>query len=255
MKKNKYFGMRMTLVALGICLGYLARLILGAPAEETVPPRTIDRPLPEKPQRVEEEEVIDLPIELPTIELDGNQPATSGLVPPIHLPGSLPLTPASGSGTTTDLLAHDSKALFEPHGDQICASGCAASRHPTKTLTQAHFEQLLVELTYEPLNQTNNALEELMYFGPQTRQMIETHGVGDLDSQRAEFLWDQLKYDRAEVSIRVLDDSGNVRTWIEPTTVPFDRRHVFEMETNNVQPLVTSGTVKRVGLNHIWARL
>ena len=62
----------MTLVALGICLGYLARLILGAPAEETVPPRTIDRPLPEKPQRVEEEEVIDLPIELPTIELDGN---------------------------------------------------------------------------------------------------------------------------------------------------------------------------------------
>jgi len=37
--------------------------------------------------------------------------------------------------------------------------------------------------------------------------------------------------------------------------VPFDRRHVFEMKTNSLQPLVTSGTVKRVGLNHAWIRL
>lgn len=240
----------MTLVAMGICLGYLARLILGAPADETGPRRTINRPLPEKPQ-VDHEEVIDLPI----IKLNKDQPAESGLVPPIRMPGSLPLVAASWSRHQADLQTHDSNALFEPHGDQICASGCAASRHPTQTLTRDHFERLLVEYTYEPMNQTNNALEELMYFGSQSRAMIESLGVGELDSQRAEFLWDQLKLNKAKVSIRVLDQSGNVRTWVEPTTVPFDRRHVFEMQTNNVQPLVTSGTVKRVGLNHIWARL
>ena len=105
------------------------------------------------------------------------------------------------------------------------------------------------------MDQTNNALEELMYFGSQTRDMLQSFGIGQLDSQRAEFLWEQLKLNKAKVSIRVLDQSGDVRTWIEPTTVPFDRRHVFEMQTNNVQPLVTSGTVKRVGLNHVWARL
>lgn len=240
----------MTLVALGICLGYLARLILGAPDAQNGPPRTIDRPLPEKTP-VDYEEVIDLPI----IKLDKDQPAESGLVPPIRLPGSLPLVAATWASHQTNLQTHDSTALFEPHGDQICASGCAASRHPTQSLTRDHFQRLLVECTYEPMDQTNNALEELMYFGSQTRKMIQAHGVGQLDSQRAEFLWEQLKFDKAKVSIRVLDESGNVRTWVEPTVVPFDRRHVFEMQTNNVQPLVTSGTVKRVGLNHIWARL
>ena len=49
----------MTLVALGICLGYLARLILGAPTLDNGPPRTIDRPLPEK-AAVDNDEVIDL---------------------------------------------------------------------------------------------------------------------------------------------------------------------------------------------------
>ena len=245
----------MTLVAVGIALGYLARLILGAPAEETGPTRKIDRPLPEKVS-VDPEEVIDLPI----IKLDENEDAESGLVPPIHLPGALPIGAQTAHNSnpnnfSTKLLTHDPGALFHPHGEQICASGCAASRHPTKTLTRDHFKSLLVAYTYEPMDQTNNALEELMYFGPQTRKLIEAHGVGRLDSKRAEFLWEQLKYDKAKVSIRVVDKSGAVRTWIEPTVVPFDRRHVFDMKTNNVQPLVTSGTVKRVGLNHIWMRL
>ena len=240
----------MTLVAIGICLGYLARLIFGAPSEESALPRTIDRPLPEKAQ-TGQEEVIDLPI----IKLNKDQPEESGLVPPIRLPGSLPLDATSWPGHQNDLKTHDSTVIFEPHGDQVCASGCAASRHPTETLTREHFERLLIEYTYEPLDQTNNALEELMYFGSQTRAMLQSFGVGQLDSRRAEFLWEQSKLNKAKVSIRVLDQAGDVRTWIEPTTVPFDRRHVFEMQTRNVQPLVTSGTVKRVGLNHIWTRL
>ena len=37
--------------------------------------------------------------------------------------------------------------------------------------------------------------------------------------------------------------------------VPLDRRHEFDMQVNNVQPLITSGTVKRVGLYHLWNRL
>lgn len=245
----------MTLVTVGVALGYLARLILGAPAEETGPTRQIDRPLPERTS-VDHEEVIDLPL----IKLGEDEDVQSGLVPPIRLPGVLPTAGSQGDGPpphalSGDSLTHDPGALFEPHGRQICASGCAASRHPTKTLTREHFEDLLVACTYEPMDQTNNALEELMYFGRQARKMIESHGFGSLDSKRAEFLWDQLKRDKAKVSIRVVDKSGAVRTWAEPTSVPFDRRHVFDMKIDKLQPLVTSGTVKRVGLNHIWARL
>jgi hypothetical protein len=37
--------------------------------------------------------------------------------------------------------------------------------------------------------------------------------------------------------------------------VPLDRRHVFKMDTKDLPPLITSGTVKRVGLHHLWTRL
>lgn len=241
-------------MAAGICLGYLARFILGAPSEDEGPTRTIDRPLPEVVES--DDEFIDLPI----IKAETDE-AESGLVPPIRLPGQMPngttdlLDSRSALLSVVDEFDHDVEAVFEPHGEKICASGCAASRHPTEQLTVEKFRQLLKELAYEPMDQTNNALESLMYFGPQTRQMIEIHGVGDLEADRAKFVWEQLKFDRARISIRVVDNEGETRTWIDPTEVPFDRRHVFDMQTKDVQALVTSGTVKRVGLNHIWVRL
>lgn len=237
-------------MVLGIGLGYLARLILGAPPVEEGPPRVIDRPLPKA------KSLSDEPVDLPLLGIENEEDSDegAGLVPPIQLPGQLPVY-----GQTTfknsDDFAHDATAVFHAHGEKLCASGCAASRHPTETLTVKRFENLLIEYTYEPMDQTNNALEELMYFGPQTRKMIESYGVGNLDSKRAEFLWDQLKYSKARVSIRVVDESGAIRSWADPTEVPFDRRHIFEMHTKNVQALVTSGTVKRVGLNHCWVRL
>ena len=243
------------MVALGIGLGYLARLTLGAPAVDDGPTREINRPLPEVKSLDNES------IDLPLLGDESDSQDDAGLVPPIPLPGELPVYGFSQNGFSqyqkfgNDDFGHGAEALFEPHGEKLCASGCAASRHPTETLTAEHFKSLLVAYTYEPMDQTNNALEELMYFGPQTKKMIEAHGVGDLDSKRAEFLWEQLKYNKAKVSIRVVDESGVVRSWIEPTEVPFDRRHIFEMQTKNVQDLVTSGTVKRVGLNHCWLRL
>lgn len=250
---------------LGLALGWLARIVLGVPAEETGPSRSIQRPL-SKPAV---EEVIDLPI----LDSQG-QPVQqrqdqSGLVPPLRLPGQFPgQLPGQANGLEpgNDVLvslpgandrefAHDPTAMFEPHGEQLCASGCAASRHPTERLTRSEFLRLLHEFTYEPMDQTNNALESLLYFGPQTRQWIESVGMGTLDQERAEFLWEQLQFTHANVSIRVTDDQGVVRSWVDATRVPFDRRHLFDMKTNGVQPLVTSGTVKRVGLNHSWVRL
>ena len=240
---------RLLLVVAGLSLGWLARLILGAPVEDPKPSREIVRPVSEP-----SEEVIDLPIIKESAYRD-----ESGIVPPIQIPGQLPtglasfnVTPAA-IGTTE--FGHDASAIFEPHGEEVCASGCAASRHPTEHLSEETFKQLLTAYTYEPIDQTNNALEELLYYGPQTRKWIETVGVGDLDSKRAEFLWEELKLTHANVTIRVTDQSGVIRSWIEPARVPLDRRHVFSMETKQVQSLVTSGTVKRVGLNHAWVRL
>ena len=264
--KLSFLGPSITLICAGILLGFVARMVLGVPDTSETPAREIARPLPEKM-----EEVIDLPILRDGKEVSVEGPEAeegiSGMVPPILLPGQLPFPTKNNSsfgeppnGLTAlasgdDQFAHDPEAIFHSHGEKICASGCAASSHPTETLTEDRFWTLLDEYKLEPMDQTNNALEALLYYGPQTGKYILDHGVGSLDERRARFLWEQLKCSKAKVSLRLIDNEGSVRSWLAPTSVPFDRRHVFDMKTNDLQPLVTSGTVKRVGLNHAWVRL
>lgn len=238
---------RVTLILAGILLGLTARMVLGVPEPDQTLPREIKRELNED---MKEEDVLDLPI-----IKDEQEKVESGLVPPIQLPGQLPAKGTLRVAQVQSDFGHDPNAIFHAHGEEVCASGCAASRHPTRTLSEEDYLQLIEEYKIEPIDQTNNALEALLYYGPQTKEYIQNIGYGDLDSERATFLWEQLKCTSAKISLRVVDQNGVTRSWLDATTVPFDRRHVFDMKTSELQPLVTSGTVKRVGLNHAWVRL
>ena len=183
------------------------------------------------------------------------------LVPPAQVPGLMPVwrpgDKLSEHSLTSliDEFAHDNNATFHAHGEEVCASGCAASRHPTEELTQENFDKLLARYAVEPLSEDSPALESLLYFGRQTRAFLESDGFGPLDADRSQFLWRELSRTHAKVRMRLVDEYGEIRSWLASTEVPFDRRHVFDMETERVQPLITSGTVKRVGLYHIWARM
>jgi len=117
------------------------------------------------------------------------------------------------------------------------------------------FRQLLAQFAREPIDETSRAFETLLYYGPQAKKLLDSEGTAPLDPVRASVLRGELSRTHARIAIRVLDEHGAVRTSLPPTRVPLDRRHVFVMETNNVQPLETSGTVKRVGLHHLWNRL
>jgi hypothetical protein len=147
------------------------------------------------------------------------------------------------------------RAIFHAHGEQVCASGCAASRHPTGKLSKAKYHWLLRRFAEQPLNETSPALESLMYFGRQTLLWMDREGTGSLDAARVELLKRELKHTHAILRFRVVDEHGVVRVSIPPTRVPLDRRHVFKMDTKDLPPLITSGTVKRVGLHHLWTRL
>ncbi|MFT5301001.1 MAG: hypothetical protein ACI87E_000634 [Mariniblastus sp.] len=263
---------RLSLILLGVGVGWLAIAVLGAPPEETGPRRSIERPIGSSNDPSTLQETYSDEIDPANETAASHQPVEpdTGLVPPIVLPnlfpnGGLPDGESSDDAYTASLKtllnvsfdehAHDEQAIFEPHGEQVCASGCAISRHPTANLSKETFSDLITRYGAGPLTEDNAALEELLYFSVQTRRLIETEGLDRLPVEHAVFLWDQLAITHAKISIRVKDEAGNVRTWISPTSVPFDRRHVFKMQTNDVQPLVTSGTVKRVGLNHLWTRL
>jgi hypothetical protein len=154
-----------------------------------------------------------------------------------------------------DQFVHGSRALFHPHGHEVCSSGCAVSRHPTGELTAPVFRGLLSQFAREPMDETSRAFETLLFYGPQAKKLLDSEGSAPLDPVRASVLRGELSRTHARIAIRVLDEHGAVRTSLPPTRVPLDRRHVFVMDTHKVQPLETSGTVKRVGLYHLWNRL
>ena len=148
------------------------------------------------------------------------------------------------------------KVIFEPHGEALCASGCALSRHPTPTLEREHFAKLMEAYADQPMSGESEALEELLYFGPQTESFIEADGPQGLDEERFRFLKRELTKTDVTIEFRIIDEHDVARVSLPPTTVPFDNRYVFEpLLTKNFQPPEASGTVKRVGLNHIWQRI
>lgn len=228
-------------VAIGLCLGITLKWALADlyQSNATIDSKTSYGDISSPDQRQPEGYIEPL---VPAIKVAG----------PAQFPGG---EAHNYTSTSVDPFTHDPQASFHAHGQQVCASGCAASNHPTGKLTTAHFKGLMGQFASQPIDETSSAFEELLFYGPQTRKLIEQEGFEGLDRLRASVLWAELQRTHALVSVRVVDEHGEVRSHLEPTRVPFDRRHVFTMETNNLQPLVTSGTVKRVGLYHLWARL
>ena len=145
---------------------------------------------------------------------------------------------------------------LEPHGTQICASGCALSRHPTPRLEPDRFSELIRSYAQQPMTEESPALEELLFFGAQTEFYLGGLQLSALDAQRLAFLSKELSRKQVVLEFRILDESGIARAFIPPTVVNLDKRYVFDpLNTQDFQPPEASGTVKRVGLNHLWQRI
>lgn len=169
-----------------------------------------------------------------------------GVVPPLDL----------SSYPSRDPNWQSPRARSEPHGHESCASGCAVSHHPTPRLTKDRSRALLAEYQQEPFDQESESLDALLYFGAQICFQLRNDSLRDLlDADHLTYLEHELSRDRAIVSIRLLDQDGKVRAELPATGVPQHVRQVFECDVYDLQPLVCSGTVKRVGKNHIWQRL
>ncbi len=258
---------RLIIVVLGISIGLLAR---GLFMTQTKPPERAFAPAPNLQPKDVFEHSNDLKLLKPKKQ--------DGLIEPIELPPGKVLDRYVSREELLrmaredlerhfDETAHDERAVHHAHGEKICASGCAASRHPTEHLTKYKFNTLIKKYANEELPKISigpnaekekidakTALDELIYFGRQTRKLLLSEKI-NLDQEHYDFLMAQLKHNHAMIEIRVVDEHGVIRTWLPSTKVPFDRRHVFDMEEKNLQPLVTSGTVKRVGLDYLWVRL
>ena len=168
------------------------------------------------------------------------------LVPPIQM---------TNTANLSTVFSHDPQAVPHPHGETLCASGCAVSRHPSGRLTPTTFTALLDTYQQSLPTEENAALEEILFYSRQSREYWQRHRDACPDPLWQRVLDDELKKTHVLVSLRVLDETGAIRSKLMNVRVPLDRRHVFQMQNEGLQPLVTSGTVKRVGLNHLWTRL
>ena len=229
---------RILIIVIGVSIGFGLKLALSLCSDPTSDSGSAVAGVDESDPRFTQAETLIPPIEF--VDLFSSQLFQPTIIDP---------------NVTFNEFSLDSAAAFHPHGDKVCASGCALSNHPTEKLSHKTFEELIVECGQSRMDEHNIAFEALLYYGRQTRDFLEQDGFSPLTTSQARILNRELLRTHALISIRVVDEQGEVRSFISKTRVPFDRRHVFAMETNNLQPLVTSGTVKRVGVHHMWTRL
>jgi len=101
----------------------------------------------------------------------------------------------------------------------------------------------------------SEALEALLFHGASTLSLLDNLG-GDLDAEREAFLRTELAHTRAILDVRIVDEFGTERLHLGETSIPLgEKQHLHPHETTSLQPPEVSGTVHRVGLEHLWARL
>lgn len=149
-------------------------------------------------------------------------------------------------------VSHKSRATAHPHGDKVCASGCAASRHPTPLLKQFEFKRLIDQLKSD---ERELAIDSLLFYGPQTLRRLQLSPELKLSGDDRQMLERELRRQKVNVEFRLVAKDGSSLANLPSTKVPFDLRHEFELDEFNIPNLIASGTVKRVGRKHLWARL
>ena len=86
--------------------------------------------------------------------------------------------------------------------------------------------------------------------------MLARLGADGLDQQRLRFLRRELSRTQARLSVRIVDGEGVQRVRLGPVTMPLGiKQHLHADVCRRMQPPEISGTVYRVGQDHLWARL
>ena len=135
--------------------------------------------------------------------------------------------------------------------------GCSPHKHPTPLLTAAEFKRLKEAYALAPVDQQSEALDTLLFFGPQFAFRLKTEGSAPLDAARTQFALTELSRHGVFIEMRVVDEFGVQRITMPPTFWPFDiKQHHFPKgpELVRMQTPDINGTCKRVGLDHIWVR-
>ncbi|MHC5114078.1 MAG: hypothetical protein ACYTGP_06585 [Planctomycetota bacterium] len=140
--------------------------------------------------------------------------------------------------------------------EETCGAGCSADVHVTPALSRARYETLLAEMVRGPMSRDNAALEELLFYGADVRRWLADAPPERLAPDWRELLERESARRFAVIDMRFVNREGIERIRLEPTRVPLGiKQHVHPTHRLDLPPLELSGTVKRVGLDHLWTRI
>ena len=162
-----------------------------------------------------------------------------------------------GARPSGDGLPHGELPGESPPAGADCAAGCGAGdHHPKPFLPLSEHRELLARYALEPMSEESEALETLLYHHEPVRRYLAEGHRGSLDAQRLAFLERELARTHVRIELRLVDGDGAVRMRLGPVRVQLEeKQHLSATETDRLQPARFNGTVKRVGLHHLWTRM
>lgn len=144
--------------------------------------------------------------------------------------------------------------------DDVCATGCAAVRDSGEAPTSGELAALFERAHAGPWSGANLALETLLFHGAETRAWLgdrDTYAHSLAEQRFGERLDAELARQHAQLEVRFRTETGRTVLQLEPTRVPLGvKQHLWTADVDgDLQVPEISGTVRRVGLDHLWTRL
>ena len=137
---------------------------------------------------------------------------------------------------------------------QPCASGCAApTADELVDFTDAEISGLLADMAHEPLGSANIAAETLLFHGADTLDYLNRTPATALDPARMAWLRTELDRDTVQADFRLMGTDGTVLGSIDPAFSLVTKQHL-RLEAGDFGRVSINGKVKRVGVDHLWAR-
>lgn len=148
---------------------------------------------------------------------------------------------------------HDEHDPSHSTDTDVCATGCSAASYVEPELDMDEYLRLVDAAAAGAWSEDNAALESLLFYGEAAARLTREHGTGGFAS---ELLLSELDRSHATLSVRLVNASGVERVTLAPARIPLgEKQHLFPEHSSDVQVPEISGTVRRVGLNHLWTRL
>jgi hypothetical protein len=135
-----------------------------------------------------------------------------------------------------------------------CTTGCSLAHHPIPPFGRGDFAKARYQYAAEAPTAAGESLEQLLFYPTETRFYLDEMGPGPLSPEHVAYLEQQLTRDHAVVSIRLVDDAGQVRVAYGPERVPIGIKQHLSPVLQDLQPLEFNGTVLRTGVEHLWSR-